>query len=58
MTFPRPALRRAVLSILPLLAALLAGGVPLSNTSPVMTSTSGASRAQASSSHARKAACS
>ena len=30
MTFPRPALRRAVLSILPLLAALLAGGVPLS----------------------------
>ncbi len=30
MIFPRPALRRAVLSVLPLLAGLLAGGLPLS----------------------------
>jgi K(+)-stimulated pyrophosphate-energized sodium pump len=30
MIFPRPALRRAVSSILPVLAALLAGGLPLS----------------------------
>jgi K(+)-stimulated pyrophosphate-energized sodium pump len=30
MTFPRPALRRAVLFVLPLLAAVLAGGLPLS----------------------------
>jgi len=30
MIFPRPALRRAVMSVLPVLAALLAGGLPLS----------------------------
>jgi K(+)-stimulated pyrophosphate-energized sodium pump len=30
MIFPRPALRRAVLFVLPLLAAVLAGGLPLS----------------------------